>query len=113
MEDKIFSTTYPFVGILRSCCRCGQEFSARAKELVCSCCKEATVNKPKPSSPSLSTRERQIAHLVTQAKSNKEIAFELHLTPGTVKEYMCNIFRKLGMRNRTELALWGQRNLAA
>ena len=113
MAEHTINAMYPSIGLPKSCCRCGQEFRTQTKELVCPRCKEETANKPRPFSANLSLRERQIAHLVAQAKSNKEIAFELHLTPGTVKEYMCNIFRKLGMRNRTELALWGQRNLAA
>jgi DNA-binding NarL/FixJ family response regulator len=54
----------------------------------------------------LSLRERQVVELVQRAKSNKEIASELSLTVGSVKEYLHRIFRKLGVRNRTELALW-------
>jgi DNA-binding NarL/FixJ family response regulator len=46
--------------------------------------------------------------LVQQAKSNKEIAYELCLTVGTVKEYLYRIFRKLQVANRTELALRGR-----
>ncbi len=56
----------------------------------------------------LSTRERQIVELIQQAKSNKEIAYELSLTVGTVKEYVYHIFRKVGVNNRVELALWGR-----
>ena len=59
-----------------------------------------------PAAFSLTARERQLVELVRQAKSNKEIAFELSLTVGSVKEYMYRLFRKLGVRNRTELALW-------
>jgi DNA-binding NarL/FixJ family response regulator len=59
----------------------------------------------------LTHREAQIARLVTEAKLNKEIAFELYLTEGTIKEYLNRIFRKLGLRNRTDLALWAARNL--
>ena len=61
----------------------------------------------------LSFRERQIAQLVCEAKLNKEIAYELHLTEGTVKEYLNRMFRKLGVKNRTDLALWTLRNAAA
>ncbi len=53
----------------------------------------------------LSLRERQIVLLIQQAKSNKEIAHELSLTVGTVKEYLYRIFRKVHVVNRTELAL--------
>lgn len=59
----------------------------------------------------LSFREKQIAQLVCQAKLNKEIAFELHLTEGTIKEYLNRIFRKLEVKNRTQLAIWTMRNL--
>jgi DNA-binding NarL/FixJ family response regulator len=54
----------------------------------------------------LSIRERQVTALVIRGKLNKEIAFELHLTEGTVKEYMNRIFRKLGIANRVTLAMW-------
>jgi len=47
---------------------------------------------------------------VAQAKLNKEIAYELHLTEGTVKEYLNRIFRKVGVPNRTALAVWAMRH---
>jgi DNA-binding CsgD family transcriptional regulator len=56
--------------------------------------------------PQLTFRERQIVDLVIQAKLNKEIAYELHLSEGTVKEYLHKVFRKLGIKTRTELAVW-------
>jgi DNA-binding NarL/FixJ family response regulator len=52
-----------------------------------------------------------VVHLVSQAKLNKEIAYELHLTEGTIKEYLNRIFRKLGISNRTELAVWALTHL--
>jgi two-component system nitrate/nitrite response regulator NarP len=63
--------------------------------------------------PRLSPREAQLVLLVQQAKTNKEIAAELQLTPGTAKQYMHALFRKLGIRNRTELAMWGSGYLEA
>ncbi len=54
----------------------------------------------------LSCRERQLVSLVLQGKRNKEIAFELHLTIGTVKEYMHRLFRKINVSSRVELAIW-------
>jgi len=61
----------------------------------------------------LSLRERQVVNLIRQAKANKEIAYELRLTEGTIKEYLFIIFKKVGVKNRTELALWATENLAA
>jgi DNA-binding NarL/FixJ family response regulator len=54
----------------------------------------------------LTFREKQIVDLVIQAKLNKEIAYELHLSEGTIKEYLHKVFRKLGVKSRTELAVW-------
>jgi two-component system nitrate/nitrite response regulator NarP len=48
--------------------------------------------------------------LVRQAMANKEIAWQLHLSEGTVKEYLSVIYKKLGIQNRTELALWAMAN---
>jgi len=62
---------------------------------------------PKPVAASLlSDRERRIAGEVAQGCSNREIAEKLGITEGTVKVYLHNIYAKLGMKNRTELALW-------
>ncbi len=89
---------------LRSCFRCGREFRGEAGNRICPSCRAPKAKKPL--NPKLSFRERQVVHLVSQAKLNKEIAFELHLTEGTIKEYLNRIFRKLGLTNRTELAVW-------
>jgi len=48
--------------------------------------------------------------MVKGARLNKEIAIALHLTEGTVKEYLNRIFRKVGARNRTDLAVWCLKN---
>ena len=85
---------------LRSCCRCGREFESQSRELVCGTCRKPKVSRQ------LSFHEKQIVDLVRQAKANKEIAFELHLSEGTVKEYLNRIFRKLEVKSRTELAIW-------
>jgi DNA-binding NarL/FixJ family response regulator len=50
--------------------------------------------------------------LVRQAKPNKEIAYQLHLSEGTVKEYLNRIFKKLRVSNRTELAVWAMTHRA-
>ena len=62
---------------------------------------------------SLTFRERQIVQLVVEAMPNKEIADRLHLTEGTIKEYMNRILRKLEIKSRTALAVWAVRNFRA
>ena len=61
----------------------------------------------------LTSREKQVVKLIQQAKLNKEIAHELHLSEGTIKEYVNHIFRKLGFKNRTQLAIWAVTNEGA
>ncbi|WP_262047264.1 response regulator transcription factor, partial [Bradyrhizobium sp. Bra78] len=52
----------------------------------------------------LTGRERQIARLVSEGMSNKEIARQLNVSQGTVKVHLYNIFQKLEITNRTVLA---------
>ena len=53
----------------------------------------------------LTDREQTILRLVAVGRSNKEIANELKLAEGTVKNYVSRIMEKLNVRSRTELAV--------
>ena len=50
----------------------------------------------------LTDRESQVLELVAEGKTTKEIAGELHLTPGTVRNYISIILEKLDVGNRIE-----------
>jgi len=56
--------------------------------------------------PLLTDRERQVVHLVCQGLRNKEIADKLFISEQTVKNHLHNIFDKLGVSDRLELALY-------
>jgi two-component system, NarL family, nitrate/nitrite response regulator NarL len=56
--------------------------------------------------PVLSRREREIVNLVTHGLRNKELAEKLSISEQTVKNHMHNIFDKLGVSDRLELALY-------
>jgi DNA-binding NarL/FixJ family response regulator len=58
----------------------------------------------------LSRRESQLVLLVSQGAKNKEIATRLFLSEGTVKVYLSRLFRKLELKDRYELALYGLKN---
>jgi DNA-binding NarL/FixJ family response regulator len=53
---------------------------------------------------SLSNRELQVARLVKDGRLNKEIARELWVTESTVKFHLRNIYDKLALNNRAQLA---------
>jgi len=53
---------------------------------------------------SLTGRELEIAQLVVDRKTNSEIASELFLSPKTVESHLRNVFRKVGVASRVELA---------
>jgi DNA-binding CsgD family transcriptional regulator len=52
----------------------------------------------------LTDRERSIAHLITEGASNPEIARQLFLSRKTVERHVSNVLKKVGVRNRAELA---------
>jgi LuxR family maltose regulon positive regulatory protein len=53
----------------------------------------------------LSEREIEVLRLVTSGMSNREIARQLFISPGTAKTHVHNLCGKLGVRNRTEAAM--------
>ena len=57
----------------------------------------------------LTARQQQLVELVARGLSNKEIAQELAISEGTVKQHMFAIFRVLNVSSRAKLALIGQR----
>jgi two-component system response regulator DesR len=62
-----------------------------------------------PSARALSERERQVLELMGSGATNREIAGSLILSPHTVKEHTSTLYRKLGVRNRTEAVKRAQR----
>ena len=62
-------------------------------------------NPENPALEQLTTRERDIARLVAQGLTNKEIASQLFLSEGTVRNNIVVIMEKLGVTNRTQLGM--------
>ncbi len=58
----------------------------------------------------LSQREREIIVLIAQGYKNKEIAEKMFITEQTVKNHLHNVFDKLGVSDRLELALYAIHN---
>ncbi len=58
----------------------------------------------------LKEREAEILALITQGRQNAEIAALVYLSENTVKSYVRQLYRKIGVRSRTQAVLWGSRN---
>lgn len=56
----------------------------------------------------LTSREIEIVRLATRGLRNKEIGGTLHISEGTVKNHLHNIYEKLGVRDRLQLSLYAQ-----
>ncbi len=54
----------------------------------------------------LTSREEQVLIAVAQGRTNSEIAADLYISASTVKTHLASLMRKLGARNRVELAMW-------
>ena len=54
----------------------------------------------------LTDREEQVLLTVARGHTNGEVADELHISLSTVKTHLASLMRKLGARNRVEIAMW-------
>jgi DNA-binding NarL/FixJ family response regulator len=54
---------------------------------------------------SLTSREREVVLVLAEGLSNKGVGRRLNLSEGTVKVHLHNIYSKLGVKNRTALAV--------
>jgi len=54
----------------------------------------------------LSSREAEIAELITRGMSNKEIGNHLFVTTKTVEFHLKNIYKKMHLRSRAQLIVW-------
>jgi DNA-binding NarL/FixJ family response regulator len=63
---------------------------------------------PPPAEPlePLTSREEEILIPVAKGWTNHEIAGEMHISISTVKTHLASLMRKLGARNRVEIAMW-------
>lgn len=67
----------------------------------------ATQSPPAPPSlAELTPREKEVLRLIATGASNREIAQELYISEGTVKNHVTNILNRLNLRDRTQAAIF-------
>ncbi len=73
---------------------------------------KSTLEGNKEVSLNLSEREREVARMLAKGFTNKQIASALYISYGTVKNYVSEIYNKIGVSDRTKVALYLQEKLA-
>jgi DNA-binding CsgD family transcriptional regulator len=108
----------------RTCARCGHliadgspwdAFAETENWLICRKCRAPVIHKGVMEAvtlrgKSLSPRDLQICQFLVDSLANKEIAYRMGLTAGTVKYYVWRIMQKTGAANRGELAMRTERD---
>jgi len=84
----------------------GEEAATKLKDMI-----EEKKEKADVSSLDLSERELNVLRLIAQGLSNKEIAAEMYISDGTVRNYVSVLLDKLNQRDRTQLAIYYIRNI--
>ena len=60
----------------------------------------------------LTPREKEVLRLIAMGANNREIALQLYISEGTVKNHVTNILNRLSLRDRTQAAIFANRFLA-
>jgi DNA-binding NarL/FixJ family response regulator len=89
---------------IRAAARGEAPLSPRAAQALLSARRE-----PSPVA-ALSEREQEVLSLVAAGMANKQIAQRLGISEKTVKAHLTRVFREIGVFDRTQAALWAQRN---
>ena len=64
-----------------------------------------------PTGPQLTPREAEVLGLVRAGLANKQIARRLGISERTVKAHLTSVFQRIGVVDRTQAAVWAERNL--
>lgn len=93
------------VGIQKAVDECGRLGLVSLQHLAALATAKSSAPLAEEKSP-LTARERQIADLISDGKTNREIAETLVLSERTVEGHVANIFNKLSVSSRTAIAAW-------
>lgn len=64
----------------------------------------------RPAEVELTAREQEVLALVVEGLANKQIARRMGISEKTVKGHLTNLFQRIGVSDRTQAALWAERN---
>lgn len=87
-------------------------FEKNVAETISSLIKEDSKKDVDVDKYKLTGREMDVLKLIGEGLSNKEIAAEIHLGEGTIRNYVTSLLEKLELRDRTQLAIFYLKNLS-
>lgn len=87
-------------------------FEKNVAETISSLIKEDSKKDVNVDKYKLTGREMDVLKLIGEGLSNKEIAAEIHLGEGTIRNYVTSLLEKLELRDRTQLAIFYLKNLS-
>ena len=88
----------------------GVRAAARGDSPIAAKVARALISRHVETNTKLTDREREVLGLVARGMANKQIGRALGISERTVKAHLTSIFSRIGVADRTEAALWAQRN---
>ncbi|NJM96681.1 MAG: response regulator transcription factor [Phormidesmis sp. RL_2_1] len=95
-----------FVCIIRAAHKGYLQIGPSLSQRLCQQLKPLAVVTQPVNRKGITPREREVLSLVAEGASNREIAGMLHIAEKTVKNHVSSLLSRVGVRDRTQLALW-------
>lgn len=95
-----------FVCIIRAAHKGYLQIGPSLSQRLCQQLKPLAVVKQPVNCKGITPREKEVLSLVAEGASNREIAKKLYIAEKTVKNHVSSLLSRVGVRDRTQLALW-------
>ncbi|NER81466.1 MAG: response regulator transcription factor [Leptolyngbya sp. SIO1D8] len=95
-----------FIQIIQSTYKGYMQFGPNLGQKLCQKLKSESSQKKLDMPKEITPREQEVIQLIAEGASNREIAQILHIKEKTVKNHVSNILSRVGVRDRTQLAIW-------
>ncbi|MEL6262368.1 MAG: response regulator transcription factor [Cyanobacteria bacterium J06626_6] len=95
-----------FVCIIRAAHKGYMQIGPSLSRRLCQQLKPLAAVKQPTTCEGITPREREVLSLVAEGASNREIANRLYIAEKTVKNHVSSLLSRVGVRDRTQLALW-------
>jgi DNA-binding NarL/FixJ family response regulator len=82
------------------------QVSPNLSQTLCKQLKPPAPAKQQTAEKGITPREKEVLSLIAQGSSNREISQRLHIAEKTVKNHVSSLLNRVGVRDRTQLAIW-------